>query len=280
MIKVALPNKGQLFEPTMDMLIACGYRVSKTRRSLSVLDEENGVEFYFLRPGDIPMYIADGILDAGITGKDFVAEKGVRPRELLGLNYGASKLCAAVPGDSGIEELKQLDGLRIATSFPNIVRKFFPFKDPQIVELEGAVEISIKLGIADAVVDIVETGTTLKQAGLKVIGKPMFASHAMLYAHPGRETREEILTLKNRLEGKLLATEYMMVEYDVPEKALKRATEVTPGIESPTVTPLQKSGWFSVKAMVKRRESQKVMDQLAVLGCKGILLTSIDSARI
>jgi ATP phosphoribosyltransferase len=279
MIKVALPNKGQLFEPTMDILAGCGYKVSKSLRSLSTLDEANGVEFYFLRPGDIPMYVADGILDAGITGIDFVAEKGAKAAKLLDLNFGASKLCAAVPNESAISSLDGLKKLRIATSFPHIVGGYFKGHD-RLVELEGAVEISIKLGIADAIVDIVETGTTLKQAGLKIIGEPLFRSNAALFAHPGREGQDEILTLKNRLEGKLLALDYMMVEYDVPEAGLKAACAVTPGIESPTVTSLQKAGWFAVKAMVKRRESQKIMDALAKLGCKGILLTSIDSARI
>jgi ATP phosphoribosyltransferase len=280
MIKVALPNKGQLFEPTMDMLAACGYKVSKSLRSLSTLDEANGVEFYFLRPGDIPMYVAGGILDAGITGMDFVAEKLVKPTKLLDLGFGASKLRAAVPGDSNWRSIKDLAArnARIATSFPNIVRQN-GYQGP-LVELEGAVEISIKLGIADAIVDIVETGTTLRQAGLEIIDEPLFESQAALFAHPGRENQEAVVILKSRLEGKLVAMEYMMVEYDVPTPKTMEACRITPGIESPTVTPLQNSGWNAVKAMVKRRESQKIMDALAKLGCKGILLTSIDSARI
>lgn len=280
MIKVALPNKGQLFEPTMDILAACGYRVSKSLRSLSTLDADNGIEFYFLRPGDIPMYVAEGILDAGVTGEDFVAEKGVKPAKLLDLGFGASKLCIAVPNEDATNSLAELSArkARIATSFPNIVRQN-GYQGP-LVELEGAVEISIKLGIADAIVDIVETGTTLKQAGLKIIGEPLFRSNAALYAHPGREVQDEILILKKRIEGKLLAMDYMMVEYDAPEAVLKAACAITPGLESPTITSLQKAGWFAVKAMVKRRESQKIMDELSKLGCKGILLTSIDSARI
>jgi ATP phosphoribosyltransferase len=280
MIKVALPNKGQLFEPTMDLLAACGYKVSKSLRSLSTLDAENGVEFYFLRPGDIPMYVAKGILDAGVTGMDFVAEKGVNPTKLLDLNFGASKLCVAVPNEGAETSLRDLDarGARIATSFTHIVRDA-GYKGP-LVELEGAVEISIKLGIADAIVDIVETGTTLKQAGLKIIGEPLFKSNAALYAHPGRETAEAVTVLKNRIEGRLLALEYVMVEYDAPKKVIDEACDITPGIESPTVTPLAKPEWYSVKAMIKRKGSQKIMDELSKLGCKGILLTSIESARI
>lgn len=279
MIKVALPNKGALFEPTMDILAACGYRVSKSSRSLSTLDSENQIEFYFLRGGDIPLYVANGILDAGITGKDFVAEKGVEPACLLDLNYGASKLCVAVPEGSRCQAISDLKDAKIATSFPNIVRRFFPGKD-QLVELEGAVEISIKLGIADAIVDLVETGTTLKQAGLRIIDKPLFESRAALYAHPGREKQEEVLTLKSRLEGKLLAQEYMMVEYDAAEAILKAACAITPGIESPTVMSLEHKGWFAVKSMIRKRESQRIMDSLSKLGCKGIVLTAIDSVRI
>ncbi|MDB5106802.1 MAG: phosphoribosyltransferase [Fibrobacteres bacterium] len=278
MIKVALPNKGQLFEPTMDILSSCGYKVSKSLRSLSTMDADNQVEFYFLRPGDIPLYVANGILDAGITGKDFVAEKCVSPTCLLDLSYGASKLCAAVPVGHAAKTLADLKGSKIATSFPNIVRGTLPGNE--LVELEGAVEISIKLGIADAIVDIVETGSTLKAAGLRIIGEPLFESRAALYAHPGREKQEEVLILKSRIEGKLLAQEYMMVEYDAPEALLKAACAITPGIESPTVMSLEKSSWFSVKAMIKKRESQRILDSLSKLGCKGIILTAVDSVRI
>lgn len=279
MIKVALPNKGQLFEPTMELLSACGYKVSKSLRSLSTLDAENQIEFYFLRPSDIPLYVANGILEAGITGKDFVAEKGVSPTCLVDLNYGASKLCAAVPNDSHVKDLDALRALRIATSFPNIVTGFFK-QAPRLVELEGAVEISIKLGIADAVVDIVETGTTLVQAGLRIVGAPLFESRAALFAHPGREGAAEVQVLRSRIEGRLLAQEYMMVEYDVPADLLDAACALTPGLESPTVTRLARAEWFAVKSMVKKKQAQRLMDELSRLGCKGILLTAIDSVRI
>jgi ATP phosphoribosyltransferase len=279
MIRIALPNKGQLFERTIEIMSACGYRVSKNARSLSTLDSENQVEFFFLRPSDIPLYVANGILDAGITGKDFVAEKGLSPTCLFELNYGHSKLCAAAPASSGAKELADLRGKRIATSFPNLVARYFPERD-LLVELEGAVEISVHLGIADAVVDLVETGSTLKQAGLTIIGEPLFESRAALFAHPGREEQEELVVLRNRLQGKVLAQEYMMVEYDAPESILKAACAVTPGIESPTVMSLEKQGWFSVKSMVARKQAQKIMDDLSRLGCRGIVLTTIDSVRI
>jgi ATP phosphoribosyltransferase len=279
MMKIALPNKGQLFEHTIQIISACGYRVSKSLRSLSAIDHDNDVEFYFLRPGDIPIYVANGILDAGITGKDFVAEKGLDAVCLYDLNYGHSRLCAAAPADQALTSLEQLRGKRIATSFPNLTLRCFPERN-LIVQLEGAVEISVKLGIADAVVDLVETGSTLVQAGLSIVGEPLFQSSAALFAHPGREEQAGLVTLRNRLEGRVLAQEYLMVEYDCPTNILTAACEITPGIESPTVMSLAKAGWSSVKSMVRRRESQRVMDDLARLGCRGILLSALESVRI
>jgi ATP phosphoribosyltransferase len=281
MIKVALPNKGVLLEPTLEILSACGYKISKSLKSLSSLDVSNGVEFFFLRAGDIPVYVANGQLDAGITGKDLVRERAVEPKWLMDLDYGHSKVCLAVPeADTVHKENKDFKKLKIATAFPNIVKSTLGVDAANIVELEGAVEISIKLGIAEAIADIVETGTTLRQAGLKVVGTPLLESCTALFAHPGRESAPEVLVLKSRLQGKLVARAYMMVEYDAPQAILEKACELTPGIESPTVTPLKKTGWFSVKAMIEKKKANPVMDELSKLGCKGILLTAIESARI
>ena len=280
MIKIALPNKGVLFEATIELFSSCGYKVSKSGASLSSVDRENNVEFYFLRPGDIPLYVSNGILDAGITGKDFVAEKGLSPTLLLDLNYGGSRLCAAVPEHSEAKELDDVRQMRIATSFPCIVSAFFAPQTVQLVELEGAVEISVQLGIAEAVIDVVDTGTTLKQAGLRVVGGPLFTSNAALYANPEREQADEVVVLRSRIEGRLVAVEYLMVEYDCPEAILPAASLITPGIESPTVAPLQARGWYSVKAMIRKREANRIMDELSRIGCKGILLTRIESARI
>jgi ATP phosphoribosyltransferase len=280
MIKVALPNKGMLFEPTMDLFRACGYKVSKTMKSLSSADPDNGVEFYFLRPDDIPMYVGKGIIDVGVTGIDFEAEAGAPCEKVLDLGFGASKHCAAVPNEAPYTSLEDLRNKRIATSFPEIVRRYFGNPAPELITLTGAVEISVSLGVADAVVDVVETGTTLKQAGLKILGEPLFRSQAALFAHPGRRNLAEIMTLKKRLEGKLVAMAWMMVEYDVPAELLEKACAITPGLSSPTVSPLHDKNWFAVKAMVKKSEANLAMDKLADLGCKGILLASIETARI
>lgn len=280
MIKIALPNKGVLFQPTIEMISSCGYRVAKTGSALSSIDTENNVEFFFLRPSDIPVYVATGILDGGITGKDFAAEKGINHEPVIDLNYGHSQLRAAVPDESPVTSLDEFARLRIATSLPGIVRSYFAPNEIEIVELEGAVEISVQLGIAEGVVDVVDTGTTLRQAGLRVVGEPLFASNAGLFTHPERGEAPEMAVLRHRLEGKLVAYEYMMVEYDVPGDILQRACDITPGLESPTITKLQREGWYAVKAMVKKRQANRIMDELSDLGCRGILLTGIESARI
>lgn len=280
MIKVALPNKGMLFEPTMDLFRACGYKVSKSNKSLSSADPDNGVEFYFLRPDDIPMYVGKGIIDVGVTGIDFEAESGSPCEKVLDLGFGASKHCAAVPNEAPYKTLEDLRNKRIATSFPEIVRRFFGTPSPELITLTGAVEISVSLGVADAVVDVVETGTTLKQAGLRILGEPLFRSQAALFAHPGRSNLAEVLTLRKRLEGKLVAMAWMMVEYDVPATLLEKACAITPGLSSPTISSLHNKEWFAVKAMVKKSEANFTMDKLSELGCKGILLTGIETARI
>ena len=189
MIKVALPNKGMLFEPTQELLKACGYKASKPYKTLTQLDTKNGIEFFFLRPSDIPMYVGRGIIDAGITGIDFNAEAKSPAVKVLDLPYGASKMCAAVPNESPVQSLDELKNSTIATSFPNIVEGFYK-KPMDFVVLEGAVEISVSLGVADAIVDVVETGTTLKQAGLRIVGEQLFRRNAALFCNPQKTELE------------------------------------------------------------------------------------------
>ncbi len=279
MIKVALPNKGMLFEPTQELLKACGYKCGKPYKTLTQIDVKNGIEFFFLRPSDIPMYVGRGIIDAGITGIDFNAEAESPAVKILDLPFGASKLCAAVPNESSVQKLSELKEATIATSFPNIVNHFYN-KKMDLVELEGAVEISVSLGVANAVVDVVETGTTLKQAGLRILGEPLFFSNAALFCHPQKQNEEEVLTLVRRIEGKLVAQSYMMIEYDCPAELLTKACELTPGLDAPTVSKLHGRDWYAVKAMVPRDEANVIMDRLWKAGCKSILLFAIQSARI
>lgn len=280
MIKMALPNKGGLFDPTIELLNACGYKAKKSRKSLSCIDMENGIEFFFLRPGDIPMYVGEGIIDIGVTGLDFNAEAQSKAVPVLDLHYGHSRLCAAVPQELDIESLEGIQDMRIATSFGGIVSSYFQRDDLKIIPLEGAVEISVALGVADCVVDIVETGSTLKQAGLKILGEPLYHSNAAIVAHPGKEEMPEVLKLKKRIEGHLVAKKYVMIEYDTPKAILLKATQLTPGIESPTIANLADENWLSVKSMILHEEANKIMDELSEIGCRGVVLTRIESARI
>ena len=279
MIKVALPNKGMLFEPTQELLKDCGYKASKPYKTLTQLDSKNGIEFFFLRPSDIPMYVGRGIIDAGITGIDFNAEAKSPAVKVLDLPYGASKMCAAVPNESPVQSLDDLKKATIATSFPNIVSNYYK-KDMNFVVLEGAVEISVSLGVSDAIVDVVETGTTLKQAGLRIVGEPLFHSNAALFCHPQKQDLEEVHTLIRRIEGKLVAKTYMMIEYDCPAELLNKACNMTPGLDAPTISKLHGRDWYAVKAMVPEEDANAVMDKLWDIGCRSILLFSIKSARI
>jgi ATP phosphoribosyltransferase len=197
----------------------------------------------------------------------------------LDLPFGASKMCAAVPENSPVQTLEDLKTATIATSFPNIVNTFYQ-KEMDTVVLEGAVEISVSLGVADAVVDVVETGTTLKQAGLRILGEPLFRSNAALFCHPQKQDLEEVHTLVRRIEGKLVAQSYMMIEYDVPSELLSKACELTPGLDAPTISKLHGRDWYAVKAMVSQEEANGIMDQLWKIGCRSILLFAIKSARI
>ena len=225
------------------------------------------------------MYVGRGIIDAGITGIDFNAEAKSPAVKVLDLPYGASKLCAAVPNESPIQELAELKDSRIATSFPGIVNHFYN-KKMNIIELEGAVEISVSLGVADAVVDVVETGTTLKQAGLRILGERLFKSNAALFCHPEKQHETEVHTLIRRIEGKLVAQAYMMIEYDVSAELLSKACEMTPGLDAPTISKLHGKDWYAVKAMVKQDDANQIMDKLWAMGCRSVLLFGIKSARI
>ncbi|ADZ89576.1 ATP phosphoribosyltransferase [Marinomonas mediterranea MMB-1] len=280
MIRIALPNKGGLYQPCIDLLKSCGYKVKKPTKGLFYRDSQNEVEFYFLRASDIPMYLSKGIIDLGVTGDDFHREKASTAKKVLDLPFGHSKLCIAAMQDSGFQSKEDLFGLRVATSFPNIVRDYFRDDQMEIVELDGAVEISISLGLSDCVVDIVETGATLKSAGLKIISEPIFTSNASLYSVSEPRNKKGIDKVVNRISGRLIALDYQLVEYDAPVNILDDACNLTPGIESPTICQLRDDNWCSVKSMVKRDEAHTILDNLQALGCKAILLTNIEMARI
>jgi ATP phosphoribosyltransferase len=283
MLKIAVPNKGQLAEPTLTLLREAGYHCRVEGRELSSYDSKNDCTFYFIRPKDITTYVGRGILDLGITGRDMVFGSDVEVAELIALGFAKSQFYYAVPQGSNIT-VNTLSGLRIATSYPGIVARNLAEtgQTAQIVRLDGAVEISIQLGVADVIADVVQSGKTLEQAGLMKIGEPIVISEGIViarYSGLGEENNAVKLFL-DRLQGILLAQQYVILEYDIPGPSLKAACTITPGIESPTIAPLSKENWFAVKAMVKSGEFHQVMDRLKEIGAKGIIVTEIKTCRL
>lgn len=282
MIRIALPNKGALSEEAMSLIKEAGYKASRYAKELAVTDTANDIEFLFLRPRDIAIYVSGGIVDVGITGRDLLADSRSQAVELLPLGFGKSRFCYAVPDDSDITSIDQLNGKRIASSYPNIVLDDMAKRGYQVsvVKLDGAVEISVRLGVADAIADVVESGTTMRQARLHPIGEPVMRSEALVIGHPGATNNPQVLALLKRLNGILTARNYVVVDYNVPSAKLDAACAVTPGVESPTVTALSKKDWFAVKSMVKRSDLNSVMDALEAAGATGIIVSNIRTCRL
>ncbi len=281
MLKIALPNKGSLADDSIRILIEAGYRQRTDSRDLVTIDSENDIEFYYLRPRDIAIYVSSGELDLGITGEDLLIDSEVNAQILLKLGYGKSTFRFALPAalaNSSTESA--LQGKRIATSYPGILAQALKRLkiNSEIVSLDGAVESSIKLGVADAIADVVSTGTTLKQAGLAIIGEPILESEAVLIG--AKDQSEESANLIRRLTGVIIARQYVLMDYDIKSDLIDQACAITPGFESPTISPLRVEGWSAVRAMVPRKNAQKVMDDLWAIGARGILVTDIHACRL
>ena len=288
MLRVALPNKGTLAEPAATMMREAGYRQRSDSRDLSIADEDNDIEFFYLRPKDIATYVGSGDLHLGVTGADLKEESGSQVQSLLELNFGASKFRYAALDEGEIKTVEDLEGKRIATSYPRLVRAHLARARvrAEIVKLDGAVEISVHLGLADAVADVVSSGRTLRQHGLVVIGDAIAESQATLIEReprPDREQTAEVARMKRvfteRLRGVVLARQYLMMEYDCPKSLKDQAVKITPGLQAPTISPLADDAWVAVRSMVRRTAANRVMDQLAALGAKAILTTDIRSCR-
>ena len=281
LLRIALPNKGSLSQPAAEMLREAGYRQRTDSRELTLTDAENGVEFFFLRPRDIALYVGEGTLDLGITGRDLLLDSRAKAEEVMALGFGSSRFrFAARPGTAST--LGDLTGKRIATSYAGVVRSYLEEHgiDATVTRLDGAVETSIQLGVADVIADVVETGSTLRQAGLTVFGEVILASEAVLVTRAGAGRLGGVEVFRRRIEGVMVARTYVMMDYDIPTTAVSAAVELTPGIESPTVAPLHRDGWSAVRVMVPRNGSQRLMDELYDLGARGILVTDIHACRL
>ncbi|MBY4273266.1 ATP phosphoribosyltransferase [Rhodococcus fascians] len=281
MLRVAVPNKGALSESAAEILSEAGYRRRSDSKDLTVLDPANGVEFFFLRPKDIAIYVGSGQLDLGITGRDLALDSGAAVEERLALGFGRSTFRYAAP--AGKEWAPEdLGGLRIATSYPNLVRKDLAERglEATVIRLDGAVEISIQLGVADAIADVVESGRSLRQNNLVAFGESLCDSEGVLIERagtPGTDSARKQLIA--RVQGVVFAQQYLMLDYDCPKAILDEAVKITPGIESPTLAPMVDDSWVAVRAMVSRKVHNNVMDELAELGAKAILASDIRSCR-
>lgn len=281
MLRVAVPNKGSLSEPASAMLREAGYRQRTDSRELMLADPENDTEFFFLRPRDIAVYVGSGQLDVGITGRDLLLDSGAAAEEILPLGFAGSTFrFAAKPGTAA--KAGELAGLRVATSYPGLVTAYLSDHgvSTEVIRLDGAVETSIRLGVADVIADVVSTGTTLRQAGLEIFGDVILESTAVLVRRSGAAETPAVAQLLRRLQGVIVAGTYVMIDYDIRVELVEIACDLTPGFESPTVSPLHREGWVAVRAMVLRRDTNRVMDDLWDIGARGILVTDIAACRL
>lgn len=281
MFQLAIPNKGALSEKALEILLNAGYRCRRHSRELVVRDSEHEVEFLFLRPRDIAVYVGRGIVNAGITGRDLVRDSEAEVEEKLALGIGRSRFCYAAP--QAVEWTPDdLGGKRIATSYASVVEDDLRRRglEAEVVRLDGAVEISIQMGVADVIADVVESGRTLYEAGLKVIGDPIMESEAVVIARPGVEPVPELTALLQRIEGILVARNYVLLEYVVSTAQQEAACAVTPGVKSPTLSPVSDPNWVAVAAMVRVKGLNRTIDQLAALGARGIIAHEIKTCRL
>jgi ATP phosphoribosyltransferase len=281
LLKIAVPNKGSLADASIAILKEAGYRQRVDSRDLVLIDNENGVEFYYLRPRDIALYVGSGELEAGITGRDLLIDSGATAFENLALDFGGSTFRFA--GPTGTKwGLADIAGKRVATAYPGLVEDFLKKNQisANVVRLDGAVESSVRLGVADVIADVVSTGNTLRQAGLAIFGEPILQSEAILISRSSDNLPAELEIVLRRLQGVVTARQYVLLDYDIPKVSVDKACAITPGLESPTISPLQKPDWVAVRAMVLRKDTNRLMDELWALGARGILVTDIHACRL
>lgn len=279
MLRVAVPNKGILSESAIAMLKEAGYTTRRDPKDLHVVDTVNNIEFFYLRPRDIATYVGSGSLDAGFTGLDLLLDSRSQALTVADLGFGGSTFRFAAP-IGAFNNIEQLRGKRVATAYPNLVEDFLKKAgiEVQLVALDGAVEVAVRLGVADAVADVVSTGNTLRQAGLEIFGPVILESSAQLIAAPNSADKSS--SLLRRMQGVLVAREYVIFDYDCPVSLLEAATAITPGIESPTISPLREDDWVAVRSLVKSSLTNEKMDALYELGARAILVSAIHAARI
>jgi ATP phosphoribosyltransferase len=276
-LRVALPNKGRLAEPAVDLLRSAGLQFELSERRLTAPVSNADIELLFVRTEDVAEYVADGLVELGITGADLVAEHGGPLRPVLPLGFGACSLVLAVPRERSWRALADLEGCRIATSFPRVTAGFLEREAvrAQVVEVRGAVEVTPQLGVADAVVDLVASGSTLRVNGLRPV-HTLMASEALLVARDAAAADERIGDLVDMLRSVLDARgrEYMMM--NAPADAIERIRALIPGLSGPTVMPLADPASIAVHSVVERSQLWRIVPALKEAGARDILVVPIE----
>ncbi|WP_115727293.1 ATP phosphoribosyltransferase [Actinomyces culturomici] len=281
MLRIAVPNKGSLSEPAIQLLDEAGYRTRRRGRELVLTDAENEVELFFLRPRDIAVYVGRGSIHAGITGRDLLLDSGTSAVEHRALGFARSTFRFAAPIGT-MTSLDDIAGKRVGASYDHLVRTYLAERgvDAEVVHLDGAVESSVRLGVADLIADVVETGSTLKAAGLEVFEEPLLKSEAVLITREDLREDPALATLDRRLQGVQVARSYVIVDFNVREQDLAKTSDIAPGFDSPTISPLLNSEWRAVRVMVQSEGVNLVMDRLHEAGARGIIVTELKASRL
>ncbi len=276
---LAVPNKGRLVDPTLALLHAAGLVFEERDRSLVSRVENVALDILFVRTNDVVEFVRDGVADLGITGGDLLAEADVDLPVVRSLGYGRCRLAAAVPLDAPQRMLADLAGLRVATAHPGTTRRWFEARDipVTIIPLSGAVEVAPRLGLADAIVDLVSTGVTLGTNGLRSIGD-LLASEAVLVANPARlHAEEDAVGRLDTMLGAVLSgrlRKYVMM--NAPADRLADLEALLPGLESPSVIPLAHRGMIAIHAVVGADDVWDLLPSLKAAGASGILVLPIE----
>ncbi len=280
-LRIGLPSKGRLSELAIDLMRQAGLHFRRQERALFARVSGLPIDLTFLRTDDIPTLCAEGAIDMGITGSDLLQESGAKVDVRLALGVGRCRLAVCVPDDSAIHSAADLDGLRIATSFPTVTEQYLSKygATAHLVSLSGSVEVMIQLGVADAIVDLVETGSTLAANRLRILDEIGSYETVLIQSETCRDsvTADRVV---RRLEGVTIARDYSLLEYNVPRKVLQAAEAITPGFNSPTVSSLEDPAWCSVRVMVRRSNIIDAMERLEQLGASAILETTLTNCRL
>ncbi len=282
-LKIAVQKSGRLNQDSLKLLKDCGISIDNGKDQLKSEARNFPLEVLYLRNGDIPQYLRDGVVDIAIVGENLLIEKGQGLPIIEKLGFSKCRVCVAVPKDSKYTSLKDLEGVRIATSYPNTVNQFLTENGitAELHVINGSVEIAPNIGLADAIVDIVSSGSTLFKNNLKEV-ETLLKSEAVLVTSPSLSEEKQIILdkLQFRIQSVLKGRNSKYVLLNAPNNKVQEIIELLPGMKSPTVLPLAKEGWSSIHTVIEKDKFWEVIDELKVIGAEGILVCPIEKMVI